>query len=197
MAGKAAPMVCRAKGLKVHSSVMFADLSRLEDGRLSTRFEIDRKSPVLGGFEAEVREPVILDLEVRSPSGGTYVVTGRLSGTAVAACRRCLKPTTIPLDVPFRVVYQEPGRDAKRNEDPGDDDIVWLDRGATRIELDDQARDRLFLETERFPLCRPDCKGICPQCGQNFNEGSCTCMLETADSRWRALEGLQLREEGD
>jgi len=176
---------------------MFVDLSRLEDGRLSARFEIGRESRVLDGFEAEVREPVILDVEVRSPSGETYVLSGRLSGIVIAPCRRCLRPTMIPLDVRFRVVYQDPGRDAKRSEESGDDDIVWLDRGAMRIELDDQVRDRLFLEIERFPLCRPDCKGICPSCGQNFNEGSCDCTLETADSRWKALEGLRLGEEGD
>lgn len=176
---------------------MFVDFSRLDDGRLSTRFEIERESPVLDGFEAEVREPVILEVEVRSPSGGTYVLTGRLSGIVVLACRRCLQPTAIPLDVPFRILYQDPGRDAERSEESGDDDVVWLDRGATRIELDDQVRDLLFLETERFPLCRPDCKGFCPQCGQNFNEGACDCTLELADARWKALEGLHLGEAGD
>jgi uncharacterized protein len=176
---------------------MFVDLSRLEDGRLSARFEIDRGSPVLEGFEAEMREPMVLDAEVRNPSGGIHVVDGRLSGTLVAACRRCLEPTKLALDVPFRVVYQEPGRDAKQSEESGGEDVVWLDRGAMRIELDDQVRDRLFLETERFPLCRPDCKGICPQCGQNFNAGLCDCAPDTADSRWKALEGLQLGGEGD
>lgn len=176
---------------------MLVDLSRLEDARLSARFEIDRESPVLEGFEADIREPVTLDVEVRSPSGGTYVVTGRLFGTVGAPCRRCLNPTRIALDVPFRVVYQDPGRDAKQTEESGDDDVVWLDRGAMRIELDDQVRDRLFLETERFPLCRPDCKGICTQCGQNFNADSCDCAPETADSRWKALEGLRLGKAGD
>jgi uncharacterized protein len=176
---------------------MFLDLSRLEDERLAARFEVDRGSAVLDGFEAEVLEPVILDVEVRNPSGGTFVVTGWLSGSAVAPCRRCLVPTTTPIDVPFRVVYQEVGRDAKQSEESGDDDVVWLDRGAKRIELDDQVRDRLFLEVERFPLCRPGCRGICPKCGQNFNEGSCGCTLEATDSRWKALEGLRLGNEGD
>lgn len=176
---------------------MFLDVSRLEDGRLDARFEIGRESPVLSGFEAEIQEPLILDVEVRKPSGETYVLTGRLSGTVVEPCRRCLKPTAIPIEIPLRVIYREPGRDARRSEEPGDDDIVWLERGATRIELVDQVRDRLFLDAERFPLCVPDCKGICPWCGQNLNEGSCDCRFETAESRWKALEGLQFSEEAD
>lgn len=176
---------------------MFLDLDRVEDGRLEAHFEIDRGSPVLIGFEAEIRQPLVLDVEVRQPSGGTYVLTGRLSGTVEAPCRRCLVPTAIPIEIPLRVVYQEPGRDARQTSEPGDDDIVWLDRGAKRIEIDDQVRDQLFLETDRFPLCRPDCRGICASCGQNFNEGSCDCRFETVDSRWEALESLKLEQEAD
>ena len=173
---------------------MFVDLNRLEDGRLDLRFEIEPESPVLAGFESQVHEPLTLEVEVRQPSGGTYVLSGEISGTVLAPCRRCLEPTVIPLEESFRVVYQEPGRDARRSDDPGDDDIVWIDRNATRIELDAQVRDRLFLETDRFPLCRPDCRGICPMCGENLNQGSCDCRLETADTRWKALEKL-LEEE--
>lgn len=174
---------------------MFVDLDRLEDGYLDHRFEIDRESPVLAGFEAEVREPLILDVQVRQPSGGTYVMTAELRGTVMAPCRRCLKPTEIPIEESFRVVYQEPGRDAFLSEEPGDDDIVWLERRAHRIELDPQVRDRLFIDTERFPLCRPDCPGICPVCGQDLAEGTCDCRLETVDTRWKALEGIEFEEE--
>lgn len=170
---------------------MFVDLSRIENGRLDERFEIEPASPVVAGLDAEIHEPFVLDVEVRNPSGGTYVVTGTLSGTVLAPCRRCLKPTSIPLEIPLRVVYQEGGRDAERDDEPGDDDIVWIERGAMRLELDEQVRDLLFLETERFPLCRPDCNGVCPQCGQDLNAGSCECTFEAPDSRWKALEGLR------
>ena len=177
--------------------VMFVDLSRLEDGYLSQSFEVNRESPILQGLEAEVDEPLTFDVEVRNPSGGTYVVTGRLIGAAEAPCRRCLTSTRIPIDVAMRLVYQEAGRDAKPGVDSGDDDVVWLKRGAKRIELDEQVRDRLFLETDRFPICREDCRGICPRCGRNLNEGPCDCTLETVDSRWRALERLGLEMEQD
>lgn len=173
---------------------MFVDLSRIENGRLDERFEIEPASPVVAGFDAEIREPLVLDVEVRNPSGGTYVVTGTLSGTVQAACRRCLQQISIPLRVPLRVVYQEGRRDAERDDEPGDDDIVWIERGAKRLEIDDQVRDLLFLETERFPLCRPDCKGVCPQCGQDLNAGSCDCTFEAPDTRWSALERLRFGE---
>jgi uncharacterized protein len=173
---------------------MFVDLSRIEGGRLEERFFVEPASPAAVGFEPEIPEPLVLDVEVRNPSGGTYVVTGSLSGTVLAECRRCLTPTSIPLDIPLRVVFQEGRRDAERDDEPGDDDIVWIERGAKRLELDEQVRDLLFLETERFPLCRPDCKGVCPRCGQDLNAGSCDCTFEAPDSRWKALEGLRSAE---
>lgn len=171
---------------------MFVELNRLEEGRLDQRFEVDRENPVLAGFEAELREPLILDVQVSQLSGGMFMVSARISGAVVVPCRRCLQPTEIPLEESFRVVYQEPGRDALGSEEPGDDDIVWIERNATRIELDEQVRDRLFLETDWYPLCRPDCQGICPVCGQDLNGGSCDCRLEAVDTRWKALEGLDL-----
>ena len=42
------------------------------------------------------------------------------------------------------------------------------------------------------PLCRPDCRGLCPRCGQNLNLGPCACPPE-ADPRWMALESLKGR----
>jgi uncharacterized protein len=174
---------------------MYVDLTRLEDGYLSRSFEIGRESPVVQGLDAEIEEPLAFDVEVRNPSGGTYVVSGRLRGAAVAPCRRCLTPTRVEIDVPFRLVYQEAGRGAKPGDDSGDDDVVWLEHGAGRIDLGPQVRDRLFLETERFPICREDCRGICPECGRNLNEGSCDCSFETVDTRWKALEGIELEGE--
>lgn len=174
---------------------MFVDLNRLEDGRLDQRFEIDRESPLLAGFEAEVPEPLTLRVRVRQLSGGMYVLNATISGTVTVPCRRCLQRAEVPLEESFRVVYQEPGRDALGSEEPGDDDIVWIERNATRIELDQQLRDWLFVETDRYPLCRPDCRGICPRCGQDLNVGSCDCRVEAVDSRWKALEGLELEAE--
>lgn len=167
----------------------------MEGDRLRERFEIEPSSPVLAGFEPTVREPLALDVEARRTSGGTYVVTGTLSGAAEAPCRRCLKPTAISIEAPLRVVFQEARRDAESDPDSGDDDIVWIERGAKRLELDEQVRDLLFLETERFPLCDPECKIVCPRCGRELEDGSCDCEPDAGDSRWKALEGLRFGDE--
>ena len=44
------------------------------------------------------------------------------------------------------------------------------------------------------PLCKPDCKGLCPDCGKNLNEGSCSCVRDEGDPRLAALRGLKVKK---
>ena len=57
--------------------------------------------------------------------------------------------------------------------------------------------DTLIMETPFVVLCRPDCKGLCPHCGANLNEGQCDCAErvreeELSNSPFAALAGLKL-----
>jgi uncharacterized protein len=49
----------------------------------------------------------------------------------------------------------------------------------------------LLLESEGVRYCRPDCKGLCPHCGQDRNTEPCRCEDEKIDSRWADLLALQ------
>ncbi len=55
--------------------------------------------------------------------------------------------------------------------------------------------EQLELNIPMKPLCRPDCKGLCPTCGADRNETACSCEEPTADSRWAALAALKSRLE--
>lgn len=174
---------------------MYLELTRLQEGRLEKHFALGPDHPVLEGYDLEVREPIEVDVELVNPARRTFVMNAYIRGTAFEPCRRCLTPTAVDIEDTFRVVYQEPGRDADETEDSVDDDVVWIDSGAARIEIDQQVRDRLFLETDRYPVCHAECKGICPVCGANRNEEECDCTVETVDPRWNELEKLDLGRE--
>ena len=171
---------------------MHLELSRLKDGRLTQSFAITGGDLVLAGFPAEVREPLTLEVELVHASHGTYVMTGELTGTVVEPCRRCLEPVQVALYDRFRVIYQHADRNG--DSDTGDEDIVAIDPQTTRIEIDPQVRDRLFIETAQFVVCDEECRGICPVCGVNLNETTCTCVVEITDPRWEALETLRRRD---
>ncbi len=58
------------------------------------------------------------------------------------------------------------------------------------LDLSEVMRQALWLATPREALCRPDCDGLCPDCGENRNLGSCSCNQAPIDPRWAALQAL-------
>lgn len=73
-----------------------------------------------------------------------------------------------------------------QNED--DDRFIEVRDG--QLHLDELAREDILLELPTKFLCREDCRGICPKCGKNLNEGPCGCDLQTADARFDVLKNL-------
>ena len=118
---------------------------------------------------------------------GTVMNTGsslRTMGT-VRACRRfvcdrCLAEGAREITLDFSEDYAKT---------PGETDEAALYDGEA-IVLDDLVRDTLLVAEPLRELCKSDCKGLCPVCGQNLNEGQCDCDTFVADPRLAALESL-------
>lgn len=63
------------------------------------------------------------------------------------------------------------------------------------VDLTDELRQSIILALPSYPVCRHDCRGVCPTCGKNLNEGPCTCVHAERDGRWGALDALALGTE--
>ncbi len=61
------------------------------------------------------------------------------------------------------------------------------------VDLTPEIREAIILALSAHPVCSQDCKGLCPQCGKNLNDGECGCTGQT-DKSWSALDGLKLEE---
>jgi uncharacterized protein len=109
------------------------------------------------------------------------VVTGSISLPWQAPCRRCLTDASGVRTVPVEEVYQEHPLDAEAFEIEGD-----------QIDLAPAVREYVLIEVPDDPLCRPDCAGICPECGTDRNQSACACDMIVVDERWAALDGLVL-----
>lgn len=59
------------------------------------------------------------------------------------------------------------------------------------VDVTPDIREEILLQVPHFPVCSPDCKGLCPQCGINLNLGSCECRSPD-DYRWSALDDVKL-----
>ena len=75
--------------------------------------------------------------------------------------------------------------------DEGETEIAFYEGGG--VELKDILREFVLLAMPMQRVCREDCRGICPVCGQNRNLASCECEAKPEDDRWAALKKLQTK----
>jgi uncharacterized protein len=126
-----------------------------------------------------VDEPVDVSVHLESLSNGV-VVAGAARATWTGECRRCLAPITERLEVDFDELYQQV---------PDNPDAYAIEND--QIDLLPMVRENVLLAIPLGPLCRPDCPGLCPQCGQDLAEGTCGCDTSVKDPRWAALDDLR------
>jgi uncharacterized protein len=97
-------------------------------------------------------------------------------------CVRCLNPVRQRLNTHFTELY------AFSRRFMTEAGLIMPETGI--IDLTPVLREYMLLEVPFSPLCRPDCKGLCPQCGNNLNETTCQHEDETGDPRLAALKDL-------
>ncbi|HIS50656.1 MAG TPA: DUF177 domain-containing protein [Candidatus Gallacutalibacter pullistercoris] len=73
------------------------------------------------------------------------------------------------------------------NQEDNDDYILVEDE---KLDVDELLRADILLELPTKFLCKPDCKGLCSQCGQNLNLGECDCDKRRIDPRLEVLQQL-------
>jgi len=107
-------------------------------------------------------------------TGDLVAVRGRLRSAARLECVRCLRTFDLPLAVELAVVADRArGRGRLESELEADDYMMFHD--GRQLDLREQARESLLLELPITPHCREDCRGLCPRCGADLNEGPCGC----------------------
>ncbi len=119
-------------------------------------------------------------------------VVGHMETRVEVACARCLDPVGRDIQRDFDLLYRPQGTDAGREEisvTQAEAEIGYYTGDG--VLLEDILREQLLLDVPIKMVCRDDCKGLCPHCGQNRNQGSCNCVAEQSDPRWDALRGLR------
>ncbi|TAN38046.1 MAG: DUF177 domain-containing protein [Verrucomicrobia bacterium] len=107
--------------------------------------------------------------------GHELVVRGSLSADLAVTCGRCAEMFSTNMAI----------SDFLRTFD--------LSGGQEIVDLTDDIREEVLLHLPHYPVCKPDCQGLCPQCGCNLNQGACDCKAQAADLRWSGLDGLKLK----
>jgi uncharacterized protein len=164
------------------------DLARLslshgEGRRLDLPVRIDPME--LGGQTyAASPETVPIRLDISRPSGG-YAFHLRFPVQIEGPCMRCLEPASIEAEVDAREVDQHDTEDEELRSPYVQDDELDLGRWA---------HDAALLAIPTQFLCRPDCAGLCPTCGESLNDTDPAAHEHSTgnDPRWSKLDDLKI-----
>lgn len=122
------------------------------------------------------------EIQFTRVNDGIYA-QGHLQTEVYLTCARCLEPFSYPLDfeIAERYIfsYQE-----------GTEEQVYLIAPDGTVDITEPVRQQLWVSLPIQSLCRPDCQGLCAQCGANLNHESCTCQEEIIDPRLASLKEL-------
>ncbi len=122
-----------------------------------------------------------------SNNGKSLILKAECVGQMDTQCARCMKDITVP--VKFEIDENLVQGVGETNED--DDVIVFED---VEIDIDDIAANSFLMSIEGKYLCSEDCKGLCPNCGADLNDGDCGCNTDTVDPRWAALVDIMNKD---
>jgi len=161
--------------------------------RLNVGFLLKESAGYTRDFDFERDDPIrVEDIVINQLRGKIrltrarqgIVAQGTLNARSEIECVRCLTQFEHPYDVEISDLFVYPPPDP-----PTPPEIRIVDEGGF-IDLSPVMREEGILAVPIQALCQPDCLGLCPQCGQNFNEGTCDCVTDDIDPRLAGLRAF-------
>jgi len=160
-------------------------VSNLSNGRYDYDFEgkardLEIYEPYIGNFVTNV---------VLSKFDNQIILDAETGIKANLICDRCANEFHSVIKSYFRNVYLF--RVSIKDDEGEKEDVVFIHPDTDKIDLDKDIRDYAVLAIPMKNLCSEDCKGLCPKCGKNLNEGLCNCNEEIIDPRWEPIQKLK------
>lgn len=161
--------------------------------------DIARRPGTSRTYEVELVAPADLAIEVvRVPEGATIAMdvrldsvvegifaSGDLTAPTAGECVRCLSPISGEVTPSFAELFAYPGAIERDPQDEDAEDIFEV--SGEEIDIEQVVRDAVVLALPFQPLCKPDCLGLCPQCGIDLNSAPADHHHEVIDARWADL----------
>jgi uncharacterized protein len=144
--------------------------------------------------DSRINDASDVEIEIELESSSTGIVA---SGTATVAwssvCRRCLRAVCGVVNAELDEAFSREVKAAVHHhgETAGDALAETEPIVGDQIDFTLPVREAVLLAVPEAPLCRQDCPGLCPQCGADRTTTVCSCVTETRDERWAALDALR------
>ena len=162
-------------------------VSNLTNGRYDFDFEgkasdLEIPEPYLGKFKTNI----VLD------KFDHQIIVDAVTGIpAKLICDRCAREFQTEISSKFKMVYLF--RSKYNDSENEKEDVVYMHPEMDKIDLDKDIRDFAILGVPMKMLCSEDCKGLCPKCGKNLNDGPCNCTVVIIDPRWEPIQKLKTK----
>ena len=168
---------------------MKLDLSEIAGttGMEATR-EVDERCPEELGLECT--SPVKGRIHI-SNTGSLLLIEGEVSTEVKLQCSRCLIDFTSPVEARIEEEFPLVRIGDMVNVLPIDEEESSADLVSGNIlDVQELVRHNLLVAMSIQPLCTPDCKGLCPTCGENLNVRKCSCLPVKQESPFQVLADL-------
>ncbi|PIE82429.1 MAG: hypothetical protein CSA11_00630 [Chloroflexi bacterium] len=170
---------------KQHPSRLRFNFGFLLEAKIGTNRIIELEYPTID-VEDITLSPLTGTLNVTRTSEGVYL-SGELQTATAVTCVRCLIDALASVQVSLDELLYYPPKAAP----PGE---LFIGEDGY-IDLGPLIREMTILELPIRPLCKPDCQGLCQECGANLNETECDCKIDDIDPRLAKLKELLEEEE--
>jgi uncharacterized protein len=173
---------------------MFLNLNQIRTAheRIESQYEPGAFASAQEAFE--IASPVSLTLDIYKDKDH-FRLAGRVQTNLRLTCSRCLESFPWPVDAAFDLRYQPSSHNTGEGErEIEEDDLSTAFYEHDEINLEQLMREQFYLTLPMKPLCREECRGLCPECGTNLNLSTCSCSHEWEDPRLAALRALKKSE---
>ncbi len=148
-----------------------------------------------GRGESEFLSPLLVELTVAREFGHIRV-KGNVSVRMRFACSRCLENFDADICSAFTMFYTK-GSQIDSDEDEvelAEEDLVSVSYEGDEIDFAPEVAEQVIMELPLKPLCREGCKGLCPSCGADLNEGDCGCERAAFNLKFGALKNFKVEK---
>lgn len=172
---------------------MVVNLQELE--KKAVQFKVDIPVGVID-FDSQLQQssPVHAEgqAELLNGSLAEIRVAGDLRVQIKGVCDRCTESALHDITSRFDLVYVPAGQARSGGGEEIDEAGAEVGYYAgSALELNDVFREVILLALPMQLVCREDCRGICPVCGEDLNSKDCDCQPEGTDDRWSKLKTLR------
>jgi uncharacterized protein len=176
----------------VESSDFIVFLDQVPSGGLVRDLEVSDAESAGLHLAVPLEGPLRIHLAI-SRHGNKVLVRGEVALDVGLECSRCLRSFATALESELETYLEEArslGSDEEGDLTAEEIGIEPLEKGV--IDLSEMIAEQIHLSLPVKPLCKEDCRGLCPRCGIDLNEETCSCAGGETDPRWEALKRLKV-----